>query len=75
MQKGSRRKPQVIDATRAPFTTFGVGIKRGNPRKCIKCRKPIKRGESWRKDTSAADPTLGVRYSVIQHANCEGGKD
>jgi hypothetical protein len=64
--------PKQIDATRAAFTAFGVGIKRGNPRKCIKCRKRIKRGESWRKDTSAPDPRFG-RYSVIQRAHCEGG--
>ncbi|MBM3130605.1 MAG: hypothetical protein FJ009_18495 [Chloroflexi bacterium] len=72
MKKKSRN---AIDTTRAAFTTFGVGVVKGNPRKCIKCRKPIKRGESWRKDTSAADPPLGVRYSVIQHAHCEGGND
>jgi len=66
------KKQNAIDATRAAFTSFGVGVVKGNPKKCIKCRKPIKRGESWRKDTSAVDPKLG-RYSVIQHANCEGG--
>jgi hypothetical protein len=69
------RKRNAIDTTHAAFTTFGVGVVKGNPKKCIKFRKPIKRGEHWRKDTSATDPTLGVRYSVIQHANCEGGKD
>jgi hypothetical protein len=61
-----------IDATRAPVTTFGTGVIKGNPRKCIKCRKTIKRGESWRKDMSAPDPKHG-RYSVIQHAHCEEG--
>ncbi|MBM3130955.1 MAG: hypothetical protein FJ009_20295 [Chloroflexi bacterium] len=66
------KKQSAIDATRAAFTTFGVGVVKGNPKKCIKCRKPIKRGEHWRKDTSAPDPKLG-RYSVIQHATCEGG--
>ena len=67
------KKQNAIDATRAAFTTFGVGVVKGNPKKCIKCRKPIRRGEHWRKDTSAADSTLRVRYSVIRHANCEGG--
>jgi formate-dependent nitrite reductase cytochrome c552 subunit len=72
MQKQNRRKPQVIDATRAPFTTFGAGVVKGNPHKCITCHKPIKRGEAWRKHTSAPDPKFG-RYSVIQHSRCEGG--
>jgi len=67
------KKQNAIDATRAAFTTFGVGVVKGNPRKCIRCRKPIKRGEPWRKDTSAQDPNYLERYSVFQHANCEGG--
>ncbi|MBM3130128.1 MAG: hypothetical protein FJ009_16075 [Chloroflexi bacterium] len=67
------KKQNAIDAMRAAFTAFGVGVVKGNPKKCIKCRKPIKRGEHWRKDTSAQDPTYLERYSVIQHANCEGG--
>jgi len=71
MQKQNRRKPQVIDATQTPYTAFGVGVVKGNPRKCIKCGERIKRGEHWRKDTSAADPKHG-RYSVIQHATCAG---
>ena len=72
MLKQNRRKPKVIDATRAAFTTFGASIVKGNPRECIKCGKRIKRGEAWRKDTSATDPRFG-RYSVIQHAHCEEG--
>jgi len=71
MQKQNRRKPQVIDATQAAYTTFGVGVVKGNPRKCIKCGKRIKHGESWRKDTSAT-ASKRSRYSVIRHSRCEG---
>jgi hypothetical protein len=66
------KNQNAIDATRAAYTTFGVGVVKGNPRKCIKCGKPIKDDESWRKDTSAPDLKFG-RYSVIQHAQCEKG--
>jgi hypothetical protein len=62
-----------IDATRAAFTTFGAGVVKDNPRKCIACGRTIKRGEAWRKDTSAQDPTFG-RYTVIQHAHCTGNQ-
>ncbi len=72
MPKQNRRKPQVIDATRMAVTAFGRGVVKGNPRKCLKCRKTIKRGEAWIKHTSAPDPVFG-RYSTIRHAHCEGG--
>ena len=74
MQKQSRRKPRVIDATRMAYTAFGRGVVKGNPKRCIKCHQLIKRGEAWIKHASAVDPKYG-RYSVIRHANCEGGKD
>ena len=65
------KKEKAIHATRAAYTTFGVGVVKGNPRKCIKCGRTIKRGEAWRKDTSASNAKFG-RYSVLQHAHCEG---
>ena len=71
MQKQNRRGPKLIDATRAAITVFGTGVVKGNPRKCIKCIKKIKRGESWRKDTSPQDGPRSGRYSVIQHIQCE----
>jgi len=71
MQKQNRRKPQVIDATQVAYTTFGVGVVKGNPRKCIKCGERIMRGDSWRKDTSATDSKC-KRYSVIRHSRREG---
>jgi hypothetical protein len=59
----------VIDASKMPYTEYGTGVVKGNPRLCISCRKPIRKGQAWRKDTSAADPEFG-RYSVIAHADC-----
>jgi len=55
-----------IDASRAPYTQYGIGIKRGNPKRCFSCGEPIKHGDSWRMDGSEADPKLG-RYITIQH--------
>jgi len=71
MQKQNRQKSKVIDATQAAYSTFGVGVVKGNPRKCIKCGERIKRGERWREDTSATD-SKRRRYSVIRHSRCEG---
>jgi hypothetical protein len=58
----------VIDLTQAAYTTFGVGPKRGNPRLCLHCGQPIKKGEPWSADTTAEDPDGYGRYTVIQHA-------
>ena len=55
------------------FTTFGRGIVKGNPTRCLKCRKPIRAGEAWTKHTSAPDPEFG-RYSIIVHARCDNGR-
>ncbi len=59
----------VIDATKAAFTQFGVGIVKGNPKKCLFCQKPIQKGDTWVMDTSASDPKYGA-YSVIIHSRC-----
>lgn len=52
------------------FTTHGRGIVKGNPTRCLKCRKPIRAGDAWTKYTSAPDPEFG-RYSIIIHARCD----
>ncbi|MBI3788748.1 MAG: recombinase family protein [Ignavibacteriales bacterium] len=57
----------VIDMTKAPYSTCGVGIKKGNPKRCLECGARIKRHDTWRKDTSAEDPSGYGRYSVIRH--------
>ena len=41
-----KNKPKVkvasiIDATQAPYTIFGIGIKKKNPRRCIGCGEPM----------------------------------
>jgi hypothetical protein len=58
----------VIDATRAPYTQYGIGPKRGNPRLCLECGQPIKRGETWRRDASAEDPDGYGRIVTIRHS-------
>ncbi len=60
----------VIDATKASYTQFGVGIVKGNPKLCLRCRKPIEKDDDWTKHVSAEDPDYG-RYSVIVHSRCE----
>jgi len=59
---------KVVDLTKSAFTSFGVGVKRGNPRRCLRCGKQIKRGETWSANTSAEDPEGYGRYTVIQHS-------
>ncbi len=64
------RHCNVIDLSKAPYTEYGAGVKRGNPGKCVRCGKAIKPGETWRKEWSAEDPQFG-RYAVIVHSpNC-----
>ena len=58
---------KVTDLTKAAYTIFGRGIKRGNPKKCLACGKRITRGDTWQVDWSAHEPKHG-RYATIQHA-------
>ncbi len=60
----------VIDLSKAPYMTFGAGVAKGNPQRCVVCGQPIKKGEAWRKYTSAEDPDYG-RYSIIVHSWCK----
>ncbi len=50
------------------LTELGRGIKRGNPKYCLRCGQPIRRGEAWVKRTSP-----DRAYSVIAHARCSNG--
>ncbi len=59
----------VIDLTKAPYMTYGAGVVKGNPKRCLKCGQVIKKDETWRKYTSADDPEYG-RYSIIVHSKC-----
>ncbi len=45
----------------------GKGIKKGNPAKCLYCRKPIGKEDRWTKYTSRDN-----EYSIIVHAECNG---
>jgi hypothetical protein len=45
----------------------GVGIVKGNPRRCLFCLKPIGKGEAWTKHTSR-----DLEYTVIVHDRCNG---
>jgi len=68
-KKINGRAVSVIDATKAPYTQFGMGVVKGNPKKCLFCRKPILKDDTWVMDTSATDPKYGA-YSVIIHSRC-----
>ncbi len=59
----------VIDGTMAQYTQFGLGVVKGNPKECLFCHKPIRKNDTWVKDTSAPDPKYGA-YSVIIHSRC-----
>ncbi len=68
MRKLTKRSCHIIDMTRIAYATFGVGIAKYNPRKCLACGQPIKRGESWRRDASAADPDGHGRVVIVRHS-------
>jgi hypothetical protein len=53
------------------YKTSGMGVVKGNPKKCLRCKRRIRRGEAWTKHTSPADPQYG-RYSIIVHDRCKG---
>ncbi|MBI3741036.1 MAG: hypothetical protein HY257_04690 [Chloroflexi bacterium] len=58
---------QLFDTKRAPYSTFGTGVKKGNPRKCTGCGQNIKDCETWELSASAADPKYG-RIVTIRHS-------
>lgn len=64
-----KQLPNTRDLTQAPYTTYGVGPKHGNPRRCIRCAQCIKPGETWQKDASAVDPDGHGRIVTIQHSS------
>lgn len=69
--QSNRRKSKsrkLVDLARLPYTQYGVGVVQRNPKRCLRCGQPIRRGQPWSKHTSAADPALGA-YSVIVHAS------
>ncbi len=68
MGKPKRKSCHVVDLTKAPYTMYGVGVVKDNPRKCLACGQPIKRGETWRRDASAEDPDGYGRIVTIHHS-------
>jgi len=63
-----RKKGHVlIDLTKSPYSVYGVGPVKGNPRRCLECGQTIKRGQTWEKSASAVDPRFG-RFVVIRHS-------
>ena len=58
----------IIVLTQAPYSTFGHGVSKQNPRKCLACGQPIKRGETWQRDASAEDPDGNGRIVTIHHS-------
>jgi hypothetical protein len=68
MKKQMRHAAKRFDLTKAAYTVFGTGIKRGNPRRCFECGKSFKRSETWRKDASAQDPDGYGRIVTMQHS-------
>ncbi len=67
------KKQVVHDLTANPIMEFSSGVVKGNPKRCLRCGKPIRKRETWTKHTSPADPVYG-RYSVIVHTRCNGAK-
>jgi hypothetical protein len=70
IQMKRAKRPARLMSPRA-IVQFGTGVVQGNPKRCLFCRKPIRKGETWAKHTSPADPELGS-YSIIIHSRCDG---
>jgi hypothetical protein len=60
--------PQSMDLNRYTYTQYGVGIVKGNPKRCLRCGKRIRHGKAWTKDTSPVDTTHDA-ISVMIHAD------
>lgn len=56
---------------RRQHKTHGIGIVKGNPKRCLNCQKEITEFELWTKYTSPVDPIYGA-YSFIVHQRCDG---
>lgn len=56
-----------------PAPQHGIGVVKGNPKRCLICMREIKNGEAWTKHTSPADPQFGA-YSVIVHDHCHSAE-
>jgi hypothetical protein len=54
------------------YTKFGRGIVKGNPKRCIQCKQPIRKGEAWHLDVTV-DGSGNDGLKVITHARCPNG--
>jgi len=54
------KNEKIIDATTFAYTQYGVGVVRGNPKRCLHCRRAIRKGEAWTKQTAAPDSQFGT---------------
>ena len=59
------RAQKAAPPARAQTPKRGVGIVKGNPKRCLRCLNPIRRGEAWTKQTSPDGA-----YSIIVHDHC-----
>lgn len=74
--QSSKVKPnlkQITNDVRAirAIITYGRGIQKSNPKRCLTCKKPIRAGEAWERYTTPLEPGSGASYSVIVHARCD----
>jgi hypothetical protein len=58
-------------ANRYGYAIFGRGVVKGNPERCLHCRKPIQAGDEWTLTVSPTDPKHGA-YTTIAHVRCNG---
>jgi hypothetical protein len=68
--KTNTTKP-VHDGNRGAKVEFRTGPHPKGPARCLKCWKPFKPGDNWRRMTSPDDPKHGS-YSIGIHTSCEG---
>ncbi len=49
---------------------YGHGIRKDNPKFCLRCGQSISKDDAWTKTWSMPDEKDGSRYAVIRHDKC-----
>ncbi len=63
----NRKAKAAQNAVAQALTQRGKGVVKGNPKLCLHCLKPIRRGDHWTRHTSR-----DRAYSLIVHDSCNG---
>ena len=63
------RLKTLVQPAECATIEFMTGPSRKGPKRCLHCHKPFKKGETWQRHTSPADPEYGA-YTIGIHTEC-----